>query len=153
KEGFIKKLINQLSDFLVIILIAAALISISIGEVRDSLVIIAVIIINALLGIYQEGKAEKALEALQNMTSPTAKVIRNGHLDVISTNNLVPGDLVVLESGDIVPADIRLIESSNLKIDEASLTGESVSVDKNSKKVYEDDIPLGDRENMSYMGT
>lgn len=153
KESFISKLIKQFSDFLVLILIAAAIFSIFIGETRDSIVIISIVLINALLGIYQEGKAEKALEALQEMTSPTAKVIRNGHLDIIPTSNLVPGDLVVLEAGDIVPADIRLIESFNLKVDEASLTGESVSVDKNSEMVYEEDIPLGDRENMVYMST
>ena len=153
KESFLSKLIKQFSDFLVLILIAAAIFSIFIGEIRDSIVIIAIVFINALLGIYQEGKAEKALEALQEMTSPTAKVIRNGHLDVIPTSNLVPGDLVVLEAGDIVPADIRLMESSNLKVDEASLTGESVPVDKNSDRVYKKDIPLGDRENMVFMGT
>ena len=141
KEGFLSKLIDQFSDFLVLILIAAALFSILIGEIRDSIVIISIVIINALLGIYQEAKAEKALEALQKMASPTAKVIRNGYLDVIPTANLVPGDLVLLEAGDIVPADIRLIESSNLKADEASLTGESLPVEKDSNIVYEDDIP------------
>ncbi len=153
KESFFSKIMEQFSDFLVLILIAAALFSILIGEIRDSIVILSVVVINALLGIYQESKAEKALEALQKMTSPTAKVIRNGHLDVVSTSNLVPGDLVVLETGDIVPADIRLVESSNLKLDEASLTGESVPVEKNSHKVYEKDIPLGDRQNMAYMST
>ncbi|MDR7870133.1 MAG: calcium-translocating P-type ATPase, SERCA-type [Tissierellaceae bacterium] len=153
KEGFLSKLINQFSDFLVLILIAAALISIFIGETRDSIVILSIVAVNAFLGIYQEGKAEKALEALQKMTSPTAKVIRNGHLDILYTSNLVPGDVVVLESGDIVPADVRLIESSNLKVDEASLTGESVPVEKNSSRVYKDDKPLGDRDNMAYMST
>ena len=105
------------------------------------------------MGIYQEGKAEKALEWLQNMISPTAKVIRNGYLDIVPATNLVPGDLVVLDAGDIVPADIRLVESFNLKVDEASLIGESVAVEKKSNKVYEEDIPLGDRENMVFMGT
>lgn len=153
RDSFLSKLINQFSDFLVLILIVAAMFSMFIGETRDSIVIISIILVNALLGIYQEGKAEKALEALQQMTSPTAKVIRNKHLDVIPTSNLVPGDVVVLESGDIVPADIRLIESSNLKVDEASLTGESLPVEKNSNRVYKNDIPLGDRENMSFMST
>ncbi len=153
KESFLSKLINQFSDFLVVILIAAALISMFLGESRDSIVILAIVLINAFLGIYQEGKAEKALEALQQMTSPTAKIIRNKHLDEIPTSNIVPGDLVVLEVGDIVPADIRLVESSNLKIDEASLTGESVPVEKNSNMLYKEDIPLGDRENMAYMAT
>lgn len=153
KEGFLSKLINQFSDFLVLILIVAAIISMFIGEGRDSIVILSIVAVNAFLGIYQEGKAEKALEALQKMTSPTAKIIRDGHLDLISTSYLVPGDLVVLEAGDIVPADIRLVESSNLKIDEASLTGESVPVEKNSDEVYTEDIHLGDRDNMAYMST
>lgn len=153
KEGFLSKLINQFTDFLVLILIVAAIISLFIGEGRDSIVILSIVAINAFLGIYQEGKAEKALEALQKMTSPTAKIIRDGHLDVISTSSLVPGDLVVLEAGDIVPADIRLVESFNLKIDEASLTGESVPVEKSSDQVYREDIHLGDRDNMTYMST
>ncbi|NLY67312.1 MAG: calcium-translocating P-type ATPase, SERCA-type [Tissierellia bacterium] len=153
KESFLSKLINQFNDFLVLILIGAAIFSTFIGEIRDSIVILFIVVINALLGVYQEGKAEKALEALREMTSPTAKVIRNGYLDVIPTSSLVPGDLVVLEAGDIVPADIRLIECSNLKVDEASLTGESVPVDKNSEVFYENDVPLGDRQNVVYMGT
>ncbi len=153
KESFLTKLLRQFSDFLVLILIAAALISIFIGEGRDSIVILSIVAINAFLGIYQEGKAEKALEALQKMTSPTTKVIREGHLDVISTSNLVPGDLLVLEAGDIVPADIRLVESSNLKIDEASISGESLPVEKYSNKVFDDFTSLGDRQNMGYMGT
>lgn len=153
KETLLSKIIAQFNDFLVLILIAAAVISISVGEVRDSLVIIAVVIINACLGIYQEGKAEKALESLQKLTSQTAKVIRNGELEVVLSSNLVPGDIVVLEVGDIVPADIRLVESSNLKIEEASLTGESVPVEKNSDEVYRKDMTLGDRGNMAYMST
>ncbi|NLN15600.1 MAG: calcium-translocating P-type ATPase, SERCA-type [Tissierellia bacterium] len=153
KEGFLTKLINQFADFLVLILIVAAIFSIFIGETRDSIVILAIVFINALLGIYQEGKAEKALEALQEMTSPTAKVIRKGQLEEVNTSQLVPGDLVILEAGDIVPADLRLIESSNLKIDEASLTGESVPVDKDSNKVFREEVALGDRENMAYMST
>lgn len=153
KEGFISKLVNQFSDFLVLILIVAALVSISIGEIRDSAVILAIVLINAFLGIYQEGKAERALESLQKMTSPTAKVIRDGHLGIVPAADLVPGDLVVLDSGDIVPADIRLVESSNLKADEASLTGESMPVDKRVNQGYEEDIPLGDRDNMVFMGT
>ena len=153
KEGLVKKLLKQFSDFLVLILIAAAIISIFIGEGRDSIVILAIVTINAFLGIYQEGRAQKALEALQKLTSPTAKVIRDGHLDHISTSYLVPGDLVVLEAGDIVPADVRLVESSNLKVDEASLTGESLPVEKDCQIVYKEDIHLGDRENMGYMST
>ncbi len=113
------------------ILIGAALISIFVGEKTDAIVILAIVVLNAFLGIYQEGKAEKSLEALKQMASPTAKVIRNGHLEVVPASTLVPGDIVILEAGgDIIPADLRLIESSNLKIEEASLTGESVPVEK-----------------------
>ncbi|WFA09613.1 calcium-translocating P-type ATPase, SERCA-type [Tissierella sp. Yu-01] len=153
KRGFVVKIIDQFSDFLVIILIFAALISIIIGEARDSIVILAVVILNAILGIYQEGKAEKALEALKRMSSPTAKVIRNGYIDVVPAANLVPGDAVILEAGDIIPADMRLVESSNLTIDEASLTGESVPVEKKCGAIIEEDVSLGDRENMAYMST
>lgn len=153
KEGLLSKIIAQFSDFLILILIAAALISIFIGETKDSIVILSIVVVNAALGIYQEGRAERALEALQKITSPKAKVIRNGHLDIVPSSNLVPGDLVVLDAGDIVPADIRLVESSNLKIDEASLTGESVPVEKKCHKVYEDNMSLGDRDNMVFMST
>ncbi|NLJ78326.1 MAG: cation-translocating P-type ATPase, partial [Tissierellia bacterium] len=153
KEGFIIKLAGQFADFLVLILIVAALVSISIGEIRDSIVILAIVLVNAFLGIYQEGKAERALESLQQMTSPTAKVIREGNLDIIPAAELVLGDLVILDPGDIVPADIRLVETFNLKIDEASLTGESMPTDKKANQGYEEDIPLGDRSNMAFMGT
>lgn len=101
----------------------------------------------------EKAKAEKALESLQKLTSHTARVIRNGEVEVVLSSNLVPGDIVVLEVGDIVPADIRLTESSNLKIEEASLTGESVPVEKNSEDIYRKDMTLGDRGNMAYMST
>ena len=153
KAGLMSKILAQFSDFLILILIAAAIVSIFIGEIKDSIVILSIVIVNAVLGIYQEGKAERALEALQKITSPTAKVIRNGYLDIVPASNLVPGDLIVIEAGDIVPADIRLMESSNLKIDEASLTGESVPVEKKCHKVYKEDMSLGDRDNMVFMST
>ena len=132
-KSFYKKLMEQFSDFLVLILIAAAVVSIFIGEKTDSIVILAIVVVNAFLGIYQEGKAEKALAALKEMASPNAKVIRDGHLEIIPAKDLVPGDLVSLEAGDIIPADLRLIETSNLKVEEASLTGESVPVDRIQK--------------------
>lgn len=147
------KILDQFSDFLVIILIFAALISMLIGEIRDSVVILAIVVLNAALGIYQEGKAEKALEALKKISSPTAKVLRDGKRDTIPTSNLVPGDIVILEAGDIIPADIRLVENYNLKIDESSLTGESVPVEKNGYIHFSKDTPLGDRENMAFMST
>ncbi|MGN9166107.1 calcium-translocating P-type ATPase, SERCA-type [Tissierellaceae bacterium HCP3S3_D8] len=152
-KSFFSKIKEQFSDFLVLILIGAAIISIFVGEKTDAVVILAIVVLNAFLGIYQEGKAEKSLEALKQMASPTAKVIRNGHLEVIPANTLVPGDIVVLEAGDIIPADLRLIESSNLKIEEASLTGESVPVEKHGNINFDHDVPLGDRTNMAYMST
>ncbi|MFA5576734.1 MAG: cation-translocating P-type ATPase [Tissierellaceae bacterium] len=153
KKSFLLRLVNQFMDFLVLILVAAALISFFIGEPRDAVVIIAIVILNALLGLYQEGKAEKALEALKKMASPRAKVIREGQLMELDANDLVPGDIVSLDAGDIIPADLRLIECSNLKIEEASLTGESVAVDKFSDLKYSEDISLGDRKNMAFMST
>ncbi|HOK63077.1 MAG TPA: HAD-IC family P-type ATPase, partial [Soehngenia sp.] len=152
-KSFFKKLLAQFSDFLVLILIAAALVSFFIGETQDAIVIIAIVIVNAMLGLYQEGKAEKALEALKKMASPTAKVIRDGKTVEIDSRELVPGDIVILETGDIVPADLRIIDSKNLKIEEASLTGESVAVEKDASKVLEGEVALGDRVNMAYMST
>ncbi len=153
KKSFLSKLLAQFSDFLILILIGAALISFFVGEGKDAVVILAIVILNALLGLYQEGKAEKALEALKKMASPTAKVIRNGHLTEVPASTLVPGDIVSLDAGDIIPADLRLLESSNLKVEEASLTGESVPVEKDSEALYQEDISLGDRKNMLYMST
>jgi Ca2+-transporting ATPase len=152
-KSFLQKLIAQFSDFLILILIAAALISVFVGEAKDAIVIMSIVIINALLGLYQEGKAEKALEALKKMASPTAKVLRDGNPQEISSSQLVPGDLVILETGDIIPAALRLVESSNLKVEEASLTGESVPVEKRAQETYSEEVSLGDRHNMAYMST
>lgn len=152
-KSFLSKIIAQFSDFLVLILIGAAIVSVAVGEGKDAIVIIAIVIVNALLGLYQEGKAEKALESLKKMSSPTAKVIRNGHLEVIPASELVPGDIVSLEAGDIIPADLRLVETSNLKIEEASLTGESVPVEKHWNAVLEGEVGIGDRTNMAFMST
>lgn len=152
-KSFLTKLKEQFADFLILILIGAALVSFFVGERTDAVVILAIVVINALLGIYQEGKAEKALEALKQMASPTAKVIRNGHIEVVPSKSLVPGDIVILEAGDIVASDLRLLESSNLQIEEASLTGESVPVDKDSDFITQEDVSLGDRHNMAYMST
>jgi len=145
--------IEQFKDFMIIILIVAAIISGLLGEIADAVIIIAIVLINAILGVIQENKAEESLEALQKMSAPNAKVIRNGRPDVVPSSQLVPGDVVVLETGDLVPADIRLVETSNLKIQEAALTGESVPVDKTSQTLDDEDIPLGDRLNMAYSGS
>ncbi len=153
KDTLLKKIINQLKDFLIIILIAAAVVSALVGEVADALVIIAIVIVNAVLGVVQEGKAEKALEALQKMSAPNAKVLRNGKIEVIPAKMLVPGDIILMEAGDILPADIRIIESANLKVEESSLTGESVPVDKDAARVFDRAVGIGDRVNMAYMST
>jgi Ca2+-transporting ATPase len=148
-----QKILQQLKDFLVIILIIASIVSGLMGEISDAIVIIAIVVINAILGVVQEGKAEKALEALQKMSAPNAKVLREGHLKIIPARELVPGDIVLIEAGDSVPADLRLIESVNLKIEEASLTGESVPVEKDAGRVFDAETSLGDRVNMGYMST
>lgn len=152
RETLWQKFIDQFKDFLILILIAASVISIAIGEITDALVIIAIVILNAVLGVFQEAKAEKALEALKKMAAPNCKVIRDGKIATIPARQVVPGDVVLLEAGDYIPADVRIMESINLKIEEASLTGESVPVDKSAAPVN-DDAPLADRRNMGYMGT
>ena len=153
KKSFGEKLKEQFFDPMIIILIAAALVSIFVGEALDAGIIIAIVIVNAFLSIYQEGKAEEAIAALQKMSSPKANVIRDGDHEEVDSNKLVPGDIIVLETGDIVPADLRLIESSNLKIDESSLTGESVAVEKHFDAVYDGKMEIGDRENLAYSST
>ena len=145
--------LEQLKDYMVLILIAASVISIIVGEVTDSLVIIGIVIINAVLGVIQEYRAGKALEALKKMTAPNAKVIRDGEPFVIPARELVPGDLVLLETGDYVPADVRLVQSVNLKVEEAALTGESVPVEKHAEAVLSGDIGLGDQINSGFMST
>ena len=153
KKTFAQKLIEQFKDFLIIILIVAAIISAAVGEGQDSIVILAIVVLNAILGIVQEGKAEKSIEALQKMSAPNAKVIRSGNQEEVPAANIVPGDIVVLEAGDIIAADVRLIESSNMKIEEASLTGESVPVDKDAKEVLQGTAGIGDRHNMGFSST
>ncbi|WP_409227332.1 cation-translocating P-type ATPase [Gudongella sp. SC589] len=152
-KSLMSKIIAQFSDFLILILMSAALISVFVGETKDAIVILSIVIVNAMLGLYQEGKAEKALESLKKMASPTAKVLRDGKTQEISASLLVPGDVVILETGDIIPADLRLIESSNLKVEEASLTGESVPSEKKASFELTEETPLGDRRNMAYMST
>lgn len=147
KKPFIQKLVEQLLDPMVIVLIVAAAVSALTGDWIEMLIILAVIVLNATMSLVQEGKAENSVEALQKMSSPDAKVIRDGKLITVKSSELVPGDLVMLETGDIVPADIRLIESVNLKIDESSLTGESVPVEKDATVTFDDVTEIGDRTN------
>lgn len=153
KKTFLSKVADQFKDFLILILLAASVVSFSIGEKTDAMIIVAIVIINAMLGLYQEGKAEKAIEALQKLAAPNANVIRNGAPISVPAEQLVPGDVVVLETGDIVPADLRLVESYNLQIEEASLTGESVASEKRAEDICEEDVSLADRKNMAYAST
>ncbi len=160
KTPLIIKFLLELKDPMVIILICAAIISAVLAVVEgesfaDTIIIMAVVLINAILGVIQESKAEKAIEALQEMSKATCKVVRNGHVSIMNAEDLVPGDIVLLEAGDAVPADARILECASLKVEEAALTGESVPVVK-TENVIEDDgkeILLGDRKNMLYMGS
>jgi len=153
KKSVFVKLLEQLKDPMIIVLLAAAVISGLASELVDSIIIMVVVVLNSILGVVQEGKAEKAIEALQKMSSPYSKVRRNGQVMQIKSEEIVPGDIVLLEAGDSVPADMRIIEASSLKIEEASLTGESVPIEKTALAIpaKDKDIPLGDRVNMAYM--
>ena len=144
----------QLNDILIYILIAAAIISALLGETSDAIIIAIVIVINATVGIIQESKAEKALDALKKLSTPKAVVRRDGQLKEIPSKEVVPGDIIIIDAGRYVPCDLRLIETANLKIEESTLTGESVPVDKDALLVLtSDDIPLGDQKNMLFMST
>ncbi len=147
------RIVDQIKNPMILVLIAAAVISGLFGEWVDMLIIFAVVALNTVMGIAQEGKADAAIEALKSMSAPTAKVRRNGEVSIEPVENLVPGDIVEIEAGDSVPADLRLIESASLKIEEAALTGESLPAEKDSSKVLAPDAPLGDRVNMAYSGT
>jgi len=164
RPGFLSRLWDQLNQFLVLILIASAIVSAVIGwnEYRhsgeftdfvDAIAIIAIVALNAVLGLVQEGRAEQALAALKKMSAPNATVVRDGHQQVAPATDLVPGDVVVLETGNYVPADVRLISSANLRIEEASLTGESVPVEKSADQIVEQQAGIGDRRNSGYMST
>ena len=153
RPGFLSMLLDQFNNFLVIILIVAAVVSLLLGEIVDAVAIMVIVALNAVVGVVQESKAEAALAALKKMAAPNAQVIRGGHQMTIPSRELVAGDIVLIEAGNYIPADMRLIESFNLKVEEASLTGESVPVDKNAKVVLDKEIPLGDRKNSAFMST
>lgn len=153
KKTLSRKIIEQFSDFLVLILLGAAAVSYFAGSGDDAIVILAIVAVNAALGIYQEGKAEKSVEALQKMAAPSAKLLRDKKAITLPSSEVVPGDIVFLDAGDIIPADLRLIESSNFKVEEASLTGESLPVEKDAQSLLPADTALGDRVNMGYMST
>ncbi|MFO3667790.1 cation-translocating P-type ATPase [Anaerococcus kampingiae] len=150
KKSIWKKIFEQIADPMVLLLIAAAIVSAFTGDAIECAIIIAIVVINAIMSIIQEGKAEDSVAALQKMSSPEATVIRDGKRGHVKAEDLVPGDIVVLETGDIIPADMRLIETSNLKIDESSLTGESVAVEKDASFTTNEDVGIGDRENYAH---
>ncbi|HEM4728201.1 TPA: cation-translocating P-type ATPase [Streptococcus suis] len=156
KRTLLAKFLDQFKDLMIIILIAAAILTvITEGShgLTDAIIILAVVILNAAFGVYQEGQAEAAIEALKNMSSPVARALRDNHVVEVDSKDLVPGDIVLLEAGDVVPADMRLLEANSLKIEEAALTGESVPVDKDLSAVLAEDAPIGDRVNMAYQNS
>jgi Ca2+-transporting ATPase len=163
-RSFWNMLLDQFNQFLVLILVAAAIVSALIGwteyartgdtaEFIDAAAIMTIVILNAILGVVQEGRAEEALAALKQMAAPNAHVLRAGHIVTVPSADLVPGDIVILETGNYVPADVRLVESINLRIEEASLTGESVPVSKDARDQLGEEAALGDRHNMAFMST
>ena len=153
-KSLIQLFFAQLNDAMIYILLGAALISGVLGEISDAIIIALVILINAIVGLIQESKAEKALDALKKLSTPKAIVKRDGELKEIPSEEVVPGDLVIIDAGRYIPCDLRLIETANLQIEESALTGESVPVDKNSNLVLEaTDTPLGDQKNMAFMST
>ncbi|NMC29869.1 MAG: cation-translocating P-type ATPase [Pelolinea sp.] len=153
KRTFWNMVWEQLNNFVIIMLVVAAIISAFLGEIVDASAIIAIVILNTIMGVVQESRAEQALDALKKMAAPEAQVLRDGHRVSVPARDLVPGDIVFLEAGNFVPADLRLLEAVNLKIDEAALTGESVPVEKNSTVLLDADATLGDRINTAFSGT
>ena len=153
RPGFLSMLLEQFKDFIVLMLIVAAVISAVLGDYVEAAAIMTIVLLNAILGVVQESRAEEALAALKKMAAPEAQVLRNGEKLAVPARELVPGDIVFLEAGNFIPADLRLLEAFNLKIDEAALTGESVPVQKHADIINESDVSLGDRKNTSFMGT
>ena len=159
KDSLLKRFFAQLTDPMIIILLAAAAISAVLAIVEkefpsDVIIILVVVLINAVLGVYQESKAEKAIEALQEMSAATTKTLRDGNVVAVKSEDLVVGDVIILDAGDAIPADCRIIECASMKIEEAALTGESVPVTKMLEVINgkpEEQVPLGDRKNMAYM--
>ncbi|HIW89659.1 MAG TPA: HAD-IC family P-type ATPase, partial [Candidatus Ligilactobacillus excrementipullorum] len=153
RTTILQKFINQFKDLMIIILLVATVISLLIGEVSDALIIFLVVVLNAAFGVFQEAKAENAIDALQKMTTPYTKVRRDGQVQQIQSDQVTLGDIVLLEAGDVVPADARIIEAYNLKIEESALTGESVPTEKNSEILTTTAPEIGDQNNMVFMNT
>lgn len=153
KQSIAVILLSQFKDLMILILLAASVISGIVGDFKDTIVILIIVALNAIIGFFQEYRAERAMQALKQMAVAQAKAIREGSIRYISATELVPGDLVKMEAGDAVPADLRIIESVNLKLEEAALTGESHAIEKSTAPIELDDLPIGDRRNMAYKGT
>jgi len=159
KESIIIKFLKQFNDFMIIILIVASIISAVISYMQgendyiDSVIIIAIVILNAIMGVVQEAKAEKSIESLKQMTPPKAKVLRDRIISEINAEELVPGDIIILEAGNYIPADCRIIESFNLKVEESSLTGETVPVEKQADVICKENSALGDMVNLAFMAS
>ena len=153
RRSTLRMLLDQFTDFMVLVLIGAAIISGLLGEPQDTIAIVVIVVLNAALGFVQEYRAERAVAALKEMAAPNARVRRGGSVQTIAAPDLVPGDIVLLEAGNVVPADLRLIEVAQLKVDESALTGESHAVEKITRVLHEPDLPLGDRLNLAFKGT
>ena len=159
KEGMMAKFIKQFNDFMIIILIIAALISAIMSYVEgskdylDSIIIIFIVILNAIMGVVQESKAEKSLDALKKMSAPTAKVKRDGMIKTVPSTEVVPGDIIIIETGSYIPADSRLIKTYNLKVEESALTGETVPTLKDEKAILSEKAQIGDIVNMTFGAT
>ena len=159
KENIFLKFIKQFNDFMIITLIITAVISAGVSYLQatndyiDSIIIIAIVILNAIVGLIQDSKAEKSIEALKKLTAPMAKVKRNGIIKSINSEELVPGDIIIIETGDYVPADARLISANNLKVEESALTGETVPVLKDANVILQDNVAIGDMQNLIFETT
>lgn len=159
KESIIIKFFKQFNDFMIIILIIASIISAIVAKIQgendyiDSIIIIGIVIFNAIMGVIQEAKAEKSIESLKKMTPQKSKVIRDGIIEEINSEELVPGDIIILEAGNYIPADCRILEGYNLKIEESALTGETIPSEKDSNTICKKDIPLGDMKNLAFMSS
>jgi Ca2+-transporting ATPase len=152
-RGPLVMLLAQFADFMILVLVGAAVVSGIIGDVEDTVAIIVIVVLNAVIGFVQEFRAERAMAALKAMAAVSAKVLREGETLVVPSTEIVPGDVVLLETGNVVPADLRLLEAAQLKVNESTLTGESVVVEKHSRALDEAQLPLGDRKNLAYKGT
>lgn len=153
RRGPLRMFLGQFADFMIIVLVLAGIVSGLIGEMADTVAIVVIVVLNALIGFVQEYRAERAVAALKRLASPTAHVLREGRAEVVDAQELVPGDVVLLEAGNVIPADLRLLEAAQLKVEEAALTGESQPVEKTAQALQERDLQLGDRRNMAYKGT